>query len=63
MMAGIPSPSESQKSQRPKRIVGRVDGEDVTSRPIPMAQPIWIFERDDYAFRFIKIYLGSPRGM
>ena len=62
MMVGIPSPLDSPKSPYPRRVVGRVDGEDVTSKPIPMAQPVWIFERDEYVFRLLAFGLGSPRG-
>jgi hypothetical protein len=45
-----------------KRIVGRIDGREIVTKRPPSIPPAWIFERDEYAFGFFRIYLESTRG-
>lgn len=57
----------SQQIEARKKIVARVDGQPVSGGRDrvpngPGFRPPWIFERDEYAFLFIRIYLGSTRG-
>lgn len=62
--AGAPDP-ELLKLEQSKRIVGRVDGQAITSKrgPLgPSTMPARIFERDEYVFVFVRIYLGSSGG-
>jgi hypothetical protein len=47
-------------AQKPK--VFRVDGQDVVSKRPAIRGETWIFERDEYVFRFFDINLGSTRG-
>lgn len=61
---GVPDP-DSLKVEQSKRIVGRIDGQGIVSKRQPLGpstMPSRIFERDEYMFAFVRIYLGSPGG-
>jgi hypothetical protein len=45
-----------------RRIVGRVDGQEIDSQRASLTAPDWIFERDEYVFFFFRFYLESTRG-
>jgi hypothetical protein len=56
---------EHQAMLRRKKIVGHVDGEVISSKRAPWGpavMPARIYERDEYVFAFVRVYLGSPRG-
>jgi hypothetical protein len=46
-----------------KEITGIIDGQRAYSNRAPhLTPPMWLFERDEYVFRFFRIYLESTRG-
>jgi hypothetical protein len=45
-----------------KRAIGRIDGQLVATMRADFYTPFWIFERDEYALQFFRIYLESTRG-
>jgi hypothetical protein len=50
------------KTMFDKRAVARIDKEYVFSTHGNFLEPLWIFERDEYAFLHFRIYLESTRG-
>jgi len=56
---------ESLEMEKAKRIVGRVDDEQIVSKRRTWGaavQPVLIFERDEYAWFLNQVFLGSPGG-
>jgi hypothetical protein len=61
---GAPGAS-SQEIDSAQRIVGRIDDERIVSKRAasgPAFRPHLVFERDEYAWMFFRLYLGSPGG-
>jgi hypothetical protein len=59
----VPIAEELKLELERKPRVMRVDGHDVVSkRPAAFGGSIWIFERDEYFFRYYEIALESTRG-
>lgn len=61
----VMSDDDARKLIASKRIVGKVDGEDIVSQDMfssPWYKPTWFFEDDEYGFRFFQFYLESTRG-
>jgi hypothetical protein len=57
--------AELKDSLSDKRQVGAVDGEAVfpaRAASGPSFVPMWVLERDEFAFHFFRIYLESTRG-
>lgn len=50
------------KEMGAQRVLARVDRTDVVTSRTDFFPPQWIFQRDEYAFFFGRVYLGSPRG-
>ena len=60
----FPGP-ELQVDLAPKRLLGRIDGLDVTTERAaggPYVAPLWLMERDEAVFHFFRFYLESTRG-
>jgi hypothetical protein len=58
-------PGNSQEIGPDQRIAGRVDDERISSKRVavgPFLRPHLIFERDEYFWLFVRVFLGSPRG-